>query len=135
MGARSRSAKKANLKLRPSFQIFGYKHLSAGDLLREERSDPDSQYGELIESYIREGKIVPVDITCSLLEKAMHNSHCDKFLIDGFPRNKDNLEGWNRRVASNVKLLFVLYFNCSDEVCSKMNIFRNKKTLCNFTCY
>ncbi|XP_017769056.1 PREDICTED: UMP-CMP kinase [Nicrophorus vespilloides] len=97
---------------------FGFKHLSAGDLLREERQKPGSEYGELIETYIREGKIVPVDITCSLLERAMRESGTDKFLIDGFPRNQDNLDGWNRRVAEKVKLLFVLFFDCSLEICT-----------------
>lgn len=85
--------------------------------MREERADPKSEYGELIDTYIREGKIVPVDITCSLLEKAMAKAECDKFLIDGFPRNKDNLDGWNRRVSSKVNLLFILFFDCTDEVC------------------
>lgn len=50
---------------------FGYTHLSAGDLLREERARPDSQFGNLIEECIVNGKIVPVEITCSLLENAM----------------------------------------------------------------
>ncbi|RZB40280.1 ADK, AAA 17 and/or Zeta toxin domain containing protein [Asbolus verrucosus] len=95
---------------------FGYMHLSAGDLLREERAKPGSQYGELIESYIQEGKIVPVEITCSLLENAMKKSNRDKFLIDGFPRNQNNLDGWNKAVAKNVKLLFVLFFDCPKEV-------------------
>eukprot|EP00965_Chrysotila_dentata_P004991 163667-Pleurochrysis_carterae.AAC.1 len=36
-----------------------YTHLSAGDLLRAERSSGSPQ-AELIESYIKEGKIVPV---------------------------------------------------------------------------
>ena len=42
-------------------------HLSAGDLLREERNTPGSAFGELIENHIRNGTIVPVEITCSLL--------------------------------------------------------------------
>ncbi|XP_064215580.1 UMP-CMP kinase [Tribolium castaneum] len=96
---------------------FGYVHLSAGDLLREERAKPDSKYGELIETYIREGKIVPVEITCSLLENAMKKSGKEKFLIDGFPRNQNNLDGWNKTLADNVKLLFVLFFDCPKEVC------------------
>lgn len=50
---------------------YGFTHLSAGDLLREERKRPGSQYGALIEDYITNGKIVPVEITCSLLENAM----------------------------------------------------------------
>ena len=35
-------------------------HLSAGDLLREEMSNKDSQYSELINDLIKNGKIVPV---------------------------------------------------------------------------
>lgn len=98
-------------------QNFGYVHLSAGDLLREERKKPGSQYGELIENYIRDGKIVPVEITCSLLENAMNESGKDKFLIDGFPRNQNNLEGWNNTVANKVCLQFVLFFDCPLEIC------------------
>lgn len=77
---------------------YGYVHLSAGDLLREERAKPGSEYGELIEHHITSGTIVPVAITCSLLERAMSNSDTpyNKFLIDGFPRNQDNLEGWTK---------------------------------------
>jgi hypothetical protein len=37
---------------------FGFVHLSAGDLLREERNREGSEFGELIETCIREGKIV-----------------------------------------------------------------------------
>lgn len=119
---------------------FGYVHLSAGDLLREERASgsPDA---ELIESFIREGKIVPVsglsrqlagvvavarcccskllllphhpvpaclvhlqvEITVKLLKKAMTKSGGSKFLIDGFPRNHDNLDGWHRVVGDEVR--------------------------------
>lgn len=53
---------------------FGFTHLSAGDLLREERARPGSEVGALIEDYITNGKIVPVEITCSLLENAMNKT-------------------------------------------------------------
>jgi len=56
------------LSLFLSMQEFGFVHLSAGDLLREERNKEGSQYGELIEQTIRDGRIVPVEITCSLIE-------------------------------------------------------------------
>ncbi|XP_030750935.1 UMP-CMP kinase [Sitophilus oryzae] len=98
---------------------FGYVHLSAGDLLREERSKPGSKYGELIETYIKEGKIVPVEITCSLLERAMVQSGKQNFLIDGFPRNQDNLDGWNKVMANKVNLQFVIVFDCPLEVCTE----------------
>jgi UMP-CMP kinase len=51
-----------------SQQHFGFVHLSAGDLLREERQRKGSQFGDLIERHIREGTIVPVEITCKLIE-------------------------------------------------------------------
>ncbi|XP_068244810.1 UMP-CMP kinase [Palaemon carinicauda] len=98
---------------------FGYVHLSAGDLLREERSKPGSEFGELIEGHIKNGTIVPVEITCSLLERAMKESEKDNFLIDGFPRNQNNLEGWNKQMGEKVNLKFVLFFNCKLEVCTQ----------------
>jgi hypothetical protein len=54
-------------------QQFGFVHLSAGDLLREERNKEGSEYGELIEETIRNGRIVPVEITCSLIEMVLWN--------------------------------------------------------------
>ncbi len=50
---------------------FGFHHLSAGDLLRAEQDRPGSQFGELIRRNIREGIIVPMEVTVSLLENAM----------------------------------------------------------------
>ncbi|KAL7644558.1 UNVERIFIED_CONTAM: hypothetical protein RMT77_004095 [Armadillidium vulgare] len=98
---------------------FGYVHLSAGDLLRAERNNPGSQYGEMIEDYIKNGLIVPVEITCKLLERAMKDSGKMSFLIDGFPRNEDNLQGWNKQCGEKVNLHFVLFFDCSLETCTE----------------
>lgn len=77
---------------------FGFKHISAGDCLREERQKPNSKYGPLIEEHIREGLIVPVAITCALLREKMNNYGWEggRFLIDGFPRNADNVDGWSK---------------------------------------
>jgi UMP-CMP kinase len=97
---------------------FGYHHLSAGDLLREERQRPGSEYGELIETYIRDGKIVPVEITCNLLKRAMEEKGWEngKFLIDGFPRNLDNLQGWKNVMDELVYERFCLFFDCPEAV-------------------
>ncbi len=38
------------------------------------------------------GKIVPVEVTVRLLKKAMDESGKTKFLIDGFPRNMNNVD-------------------------------------------
>lgn len=107
-----------------SFQDFAFAHLSAGDLLREERQTPGSQYGELIEHHIVSGTIVPVEITCSLIDVAIKKrmsggDGISRFLVDGFPRNQDNYDGWERQMADKVDFKFVLYFDCPDEVAIK----------------
>lgn len=52
---------------------FNYVHLSAGDLLRAERNRPGSELAQTIEEYIQGGRIIPVAVTCSLLERAMND--------------------------------------------------------------
>lgn len=71
---------------------YGFVHLSAGDLLRAER-DSGSPNGDLINNIILNGQIVPVEITVNLIKSAIEKAGGarKKFLIDGFPRNEDNL--------------------------------------------
>ena len=40
----------------------------------------------------------------------------DNFLIDGFPRNLDNQEGWTKAMSDKTNLRFVLFFDCKEEV-------------------
>lgn len=98
---------------------YNYIHLSAGDLLREERNNPNSQNGKLIDEYIRNGQIVPVEITVQLLKNAMQynidNKQIYRFLIDGFPRNQDNLDGWYRVIGDYARVQNVLFFDCSEQ--------------------
>ncbi|CAF1500679.1 unnamed protein product [Rotaria sp. Silwood1] len=49
-------------------ETYDYVHLSAGELLREEAAKPDSTLGKEINEHIKNGSIVPVAITCKLLE-------------------------------------------------------------------
>ncbi|CAO3650968.1 unnamed protein product [Mucor fragilis] len=95
---------------------YDFVHLSAGDLLREEQKREGSKYGELIQSYIRDGLIVPMEVTIALLENAMKESiekdNKTRFLIDGFPRKMDQADKFEETV---VESKFVLYFTCSEE--------------------
>lgn len=51
----------------------------------------------------------------SLLQ-AMSASTVQKFVIDGFPRNENNLEGWERGMGDKTDLKFVLFLECPEEV-------------------
>ena len=61
------------------------KHLSAGDLLRDAVKNGNTE----LEAIMREGKLVPMDVTIGLLKDAMIASGAKTFLIDGFPRAWD----------------------------------------------
>ncbi|KAF0690366.1 Aste57867_18201 [Aphanomyces stellatus] len=103
---------------------FGFVHLSAGDLLREERAS-GSPNGEMIDRMIREGAIVPVKVTLDLIRKAMIASGRDLFLIDGFPRNFDNLQGWEAEMA-DVDVAGVLFYDCPEEEMERRLLERGK---------
>ncbi|KAI9314104.1 adenylate kinase-domain-containing protein [Dichotomocladium elegans] len=96
---------------------YGFVHLSAGDLLREEQKRPGSKYGELIKHYIREGLIVPMEVTIALLEnamkEAMETSKATRFLVDGFPRKMDQAIKFEEVVVPSKA---VLYFECPEEI-------------------
>ena len=67
---------------------YGFTHFSAGDLLRAEQNRPNSQFGGMIRETIREGRIVPMEVTVQLLENALEEAIRNKegkakFLIDG----------------------------------------------------
>ena len=105
---------------------FGYVHLSAGDLLREEK-ESGSETAAMINSYIKEGKIVPAEVTVELLKKAMENAGGKKkFLVDGFPRSKDNLDTWYSVMGAAVSLQMVLVFACPESVLQERLLDRGK---------
>lgn len=106
---------------------FGFTHLSAGELLREEMGRKNSEFGQLIDTCIKSGSIVPVAITCKLIENAMIAKHNKRgYLIDGFPRNEDNLQGWTEQMGQKTRILFVLFLECSESVCVKRCLSRGE---------
>jgi UMP-CMP kinase len=72
--------------------------------LREEQQREGSQYGELIKSYIKDGLIVPMEVTIVLLENAMKDAmkkqNKSRFLIDGFPRKLDQAVKFEEAVSA-----------------------------------
>ena len=63
-----------------------------------------TQLGKEMESIMKEGKLVPTEVTVKLLRKAMQASSNDKFLIDGFPRAIDQAETFERDVKPPAEL-------------------------------
>ncbi|XP_020226821.1 UMP-CMP kinase 3 isoform X1 [Cajanus cajan] len=104
-------------------QNFGYTHLSAGDLLRAEIKS-GSENGTMIQNMIKEGKIVPSEVTIKLLQRAMEEIGNDKFLIDGFPRNEENRAAFEK--VTGIEPTFVLFFDCPEEEMERRLLSRNQ---------
>ncbi|XP_057511935.1 UMP-CMP kinase 3-like [Actinidia eriantha] len=104
-------------------QHFGYTHLSAGDLLRAEIKS-GSENGTMIQNMIKDGKIVPSEVTVKLLQRAMQDSSNDKFLIDGFPRNEENRAAFES--VTGIEPEFVLFFECPEEEMERRLLSRNQ---------
>lgn len=76
---------------------------------------------------IKEGQIVPVKITLTLLQQAMVKSGRDLFLIDGFPRNFDNLQGWKEEMHEDeFQVEGVLFYDCPESVMEERLLERGK---------
>ena len=61
---------------------------------------------------------MPVEITCGLLKKKMEEnggSSGKMFLIDGYPRNLDNLEGWINIMGDSVEVPFIVTMDAEEE--------------------
>jgi UMP-CMP kinase len=105
-------------------------HLSAGDLLRAERSRPNSPYAPIINENIKQGAIVPSQITIDLLKAAMNTYNNEEnsniaFLIDGFPRNVQQGLAFEDQVEPCKALLF---FDCPENVLIERLLKRSQNT-------
>lgn len=92
-------------------------HLSVGELLREEQTREGSPHRQLIEECLVAGQIVPVEISLALLREAMEREQAARgpsllYLVDGFPRNFDNLLGWQAHMSEAASVWGVLSFTC-----------------------
>ncbi len=91
---------------------FGFAHFSAGDLLRAEVKS-GSEQGVMIEEMIKEGKIVPGEITINLLKNAISSCNAEGVLIDGFPRKLAQAGAFEKDVSD---FEFVLFMDCPEKV-------------------
>ena len=106
-------------------EMFGYDHLSTGDLLREELSK-GGRLAEEINDCIAQGKLVSDDIVVRLLKKSMEKSDNMKFLIDGFPRSLANLKVWYEILGDLTSVDFVLHFDCPIDLMRERLMARGK---------
>lgn len=102
-------------------ETYGFRHISAGDCLREEMSNAASPHRSTIQSYIEAGKVIPVEITLVLLENKIRSfgRGSEVVVLDGFPRNADNMKGWVDKWLTTTELVHMITFNCPIDLCKE----------------
>lgn len=78
---------------------YGLKHLSTGEILREE-IEAGTELGKLADGYMSRGELVPDDLVIDILEDLIgRNGQVKGFIFDGFPRTLAQGEALGRMLA------------------------------------
>jgi len=86
-------------------------HVSTGDLLREKKKiDPD--FAKEMDS----GKLVSSDLVVKLVKEVFDKNPNVIYLLDGFPRNQENLDVWKRILGKSANIEFMLFLKTTEEV-------------------
>lgn len=101
---------------------LGWTQISIGDLCREEMASGGPN-AKLITDLLADGKLAPTKIVVGLIQKRMESvtrtTGKTNFLLDGFPRSLDNMEGWYEVFGREAELPKMLFFECPFEVLEK----------------
>ena len=82
---------------------FNLIHISTGEIFRDAIAE-HSEMGEIANSYISKGNLVPDDITVKIVKERLAQEDCKNgFILDGFPRTLPQAE-------------------CVDQICLELNI-------------
>ena len=104
---------------------INFTHINVGEILRNERNKKNIN-SIIINRYIDNGLILPSHITVKLIIEEINKSHFDIILLDGFPRNIDNLKYWNN-LKLNLNTNCIL-FSCDENILIKRLIKRSKNS-------
>ncbi|MDY9919955.1 MAG: adenylate kinase [Proteiniphilum sp.] len=80
---------------------YGLKHLSTGDILREEIK-ANTELGKLADSYMSKGHLVPDELVIDILDSLI-SKHADAkgFIFDGFPRTLTQGEALSKMLTKH----------------------------------
>ena len=106
-------------------QNMKYVSFSTGDLLRQYVKDKKPGYEE-IESQMKEGKLISSTTLMKVLKEYIINSENKKILVDGYPRNQENIDVWEKEMKDCVNVKGALYIEVSNEEMEKRLLSRNE---------
>ena len=104
---------------------FEYESFSTGDLLRQYVKDKKEGYEE-IENQMKEGKLISSTTLMKVLKEYIVHSRNKKILVDGYPRNQENIDVWEKEMKDLVEVKGALYIEVSNEEMKKRLLGRNE---------
>ena len=95
---------------------FGLIHISTGDMFREAIKE-GTELGKLANSYIKDGHLVPDDVTIGIVKERLSKDDCaNGFLLDGFPRTLPQAEALEKLyIEINRPIDVVINLDCNEK--------------------
>lgn len=92
-------------------------HYSTGDMFRAEIAS-GSDRGQLIDSFVSKGNIVPIEIAIETIIAAIKKAPTDVVIIDGYPRSFEQMSELDKYLINDneVELVNVIEVEVSKEV-------------------
>lgn len=108
-------------------QFYNLAHISTGDVLRQEMKN-ETDLGKIAKGYIEKGQLVPDDLICDMLDKALGTLQDAKGVIfDGFPRTIPQAEVLEKILAKrNMDITALLDLKVDDDELIKRLLERGK---------
>ena len=75
---------------------------------------------------MKEGKLISSTTLMKVLKEYIINSKNKKILVDGYPRNQENIDVWEKEMKDCVNVKGALYIEVSNEEMEKRLLSRNE---------
>ena len=98
---------------------YNFQTFSTGDLLRSIVKEKNIEGWEKLDSDMKEGKLISSERVLFYLKEAILKSDKEIIFIDGYPRNKENIDIWDKVMTNIVDIKAVLFFDGSHEIMKK----------------
>jgi adenylate kinase len=95
----------------------GLVHVSSGDLFRENIKN-QTELGQLAQSYMNKGELVPDDVTIAMVRERLARQDCQAgAILDGFPRTPAQADAFKQILAEfGGDVDYVPFISADDEV-------------------
>ena len=108
-------------------QEFGYIHMPIRDILKSIVINKMGDNWEELLNDVRKGKSISSEKLLSYIKIVIINSQFKKILLDGFPRNIENLNEWNNIMNEISIVIGLIYFEVTEEIMKNKLIEIKKK--------